>query len=261
MKGLQLDDKINFVEEPVEIMDCEIKHLKQSRIPIVKVQWNSKRGPEITWEREDEIHAKYPRLFPYTVKVIEQLMARSGVDLKMAKLLSFKLYVLDFGTSLFNTPSAAICKNEGVTSLLHLGCRKWAVGCSSSSPSGYDHISLEFLWEDLKPDIAYLLPDKLELVHNALKVHDTDNAIRKEQYEADLKKEAEKLQSYIDQIKTWLHPDLAPADAPLRTLLLMKSKGNSVHDSKVEWTTLSYSAPSPADYRSTVSEVVKVCKT
>ncbi|PWA97028.1 HD/PDEase domain, RelA/SpoT family, Beta-grasp domain protein [Artemisia annua] len=56
------------------------------------------------------------------------------------------------------------------SNLLHLGCRKWAVGCSLSSPSGYDHISAEFLWEDLKPDIAYLTPDELELVHNALKL-------------------------------------------------------------------------------------------
>ncbi|GJZ88465.1 reverse transcriptase domain-containing protein [Tanacetum coccineum] len=63
MKELQLDDKLNFVEEPVEIMDREIKQLKRSRIPIVKVRWNSKRGPEFTWEREDEIHAKYPHLF------------------------------------------------------------------------------------------------------------------------------------------------------------------------------------------------------
>ncbi|GKD48059.1 putative reverse transcriptase domain-containing protein, partial [Tanacetum coccineum] len=45
MKELRLDDKLNFVEEPVEIMDREIKQLKQSRIPIVKVRWNSKRGP------------------------------------------------------------------------------------------------------------------------------------------------------------------------------------------------------------------------
>ncbi|GKB64144.1 hypothetical protein Tco_0920330 [Tanacetum coccineum] len=45
MKELQLDDKLNFVEEPVEIMDREVKQLKQSRIPIVKVRWNSKRGP------------------------------------------------------------------------------------------------------------------------------------------------------------------------------------------------------------------------
>ncbi|GJY35303.1 putative reverse transcriptase domain-containing protein [Tanacetum coccineum] len=62
MKELQLDDKLNFVEEPVEIMYREIKKLKRSYIPIVKVQWNSKRGPEFTWEREDEIHAKYPHL-------------------------------------------------------------------------------------------------------------------------------------------------------------------------------------------------------
>ncbi|GJY09230.1 putative reverse transcriptase domain-containing protein [Tanacetum coccineum] len=52
-----LDDKLNFVEEPVEIMDREVKQLKQSRIPIVKVRWNSKRGPEFTWEREDQIRA------------------------------------------------------------------------------------------------------------------------------------------------------------------------------------------------------------
>ncbi|GJW45368.1 hypothetical protein Tco_0074167 [Tanacetum coccineum] len=63
MKELWLDDKLNFVEEPVEIMDQEVKQLRQSRIPIVKVRWNSKRGPEFTWEREDEIHAKYPHLF------------------------------------------------------------------------------------------------------------------------------------------------------------------------------------------------------
>ncbi|GJS48043.1 reverse transcriptase domain-containing protein [Tanacetum coccineum] len=63
MKELQLDDKLNFVEEPVEIMDREIKQLKRSHIPIVKERWNSKRGPEFTWEREDKIRAKYPHLF------------------------------------------------------------------------------------------------------------------------------------------------------------------------------------------------------
>ncbi|GJU46836.1 putative reverse transcriptase domain-containing protein [Tanacetum coccineum] len=64
MKELWLDDKLNFVEEPIEIMDREVKQLKRSRIPIVKVRWNSKRGPEFTWEREDQIRAKYPHLFP-----------------------------------------------------------------------------------------------------------------------------------------------------------------------------------------------------
>ncbi|GJT27329.1 putative reverse transcriptase domain-containing protein [Tanacetum coccineum] len=64
MKELRLNDKLNFVEEPIEIMDREVKQLKQSHIPIVKVRWNSKRGPEFTWECEDQIHAKYPHLFP-----------------------------------------------------------------------------------------------------------------------------------------------------------------------------------------------------
>nr|GEU28905.1 putative reverse transcriptase domain-containing protein [Tanacetum cinerariifolium] len=45
IKELKLDDKLNFVEEPVEIMDQETKQLRQSRIPIIKVRWNSKRGP------------------------------------------------------------------------------------------------------------------------------------------------------------------------------------------------------------------------
>ncbi|GJT82633.1 hypothetical protein Tco_1056975 [Tanacetum coccineum] len=60
---IQIDDKLNFIEEPVEIMDREVKRLKQSRIPIVKVRWNSRRGPEFTWEREDQMKKKYPHLF------------------------------------------------------------------------------------------------------------------------------------------------------------------------------------------------------
>nr|GEY70431.1 putative reverse transcriptase domain-containing protein [Tanacetum cinerariifolium] len=60
---IQVDDKFHFVKEPVEIMDREVKHLKQSRIPIVKVHWNSNRGPEFTWEREDQMQKKYPHIF------------------------------------------------------------------------------------------------------------------------------------------------------------------------------------------------------
>ncbi|GJQ92638.1 hypothetical protein Tco_0003777 [Tanacetum coccineum] len=53
LDGLHIDDKLHFIEEPVEIMDREVKRLKQSCIPIVKVRWNSRRGPEFKWERED----------------------------------------------------------------------------------------------------------------------------------------------------------------------------------------------------------------
>ncbi|GKF58351.1 putative reverse transcriptase domain-containing protein, partial [Tanacetum coccineum] len=53
LDGLHFDEKLHFVEEPIEIMDHEVKWLKRSRIPIIKVRWNSRRGPEFTWERED----------------------------------------------------------------------------------------------------------------------------------------------------------------------------------------------------------------
>ncbi|GJR90288.1 putative reverse transcriptase domain-containing protein [Tanacetum coccineum] len=63
LEGIYVDDKLQFVEEPVEIMEREIKPLKRSRIPLVKVRWNSRRGPEFTWEREDSFKQKYPQLF------------------------------------------------------------------------------------------------------------------------------------------------------------------------------------------------------
>nr|GEU81420.1 hypothetical protein [Tanacetum cinerariifolium] len=63
---LRIDDKLYFIEEQVEIMDCEIKQLKRSRIPIIKVRWNSKRGPEFTWKSEDQFKQKYPHLFTKT---------------------------------------------------------------------------------------------------------------------------------------------------------------------------------------------------
>ncbi|GJU03688.1 putative reverse transcriptase domain-containing protein [Tanacetum coccineum] len=62
MKEIWLDDKLNYVEEQVKIMDREVKQLRQRCIPIIKVRWNS----EFTWEREDQIRAKYPHLFSNT---------------------------------------------------------------------------------------------------------------------------------------------------------------------------------------------------
>ncbi|GJW57609.1 putative reverse transcriptase domain-containing protein [Tanacetum coccineum] len=58
-KGIHVDNKLQFVEEPVEIMEREIKRLKRSQIPIVKARWNSRRGPEFTWEREDSFKKIY----------------------------------------------------------------------------------------------------------------------------------------------------------------------------------------------------------
>ncbi|KAD4585741.1 hypothetical protein E3N88_23342 [Mikania micrantha] len=59
LDDIRIDDIMHFIERPVEIMDREVKKLKRSRIPIVKVRWESKRGPEFTWEREDQMKLNY----------------------------------------------------------------------------------------------------------------------------------------------------------------------------------------------------------
>ncbi|GKE00184.1 hypothetical protein Tco_1388167, partial [Tanacetum coccineum] len=53
LDGIKVNKTLRHVLEHVEIMDREIKSLKRSKISLVKVRWNSKRGPEFTWERED----------------------------------------------------------------------------------------------------------------------------------------------------------------------------------------------------------------
>nr|GEY93058.1 putative reverse transcriptase domain-containing protein [Tanacetum cinerariifolium] len=77
---VHIDDKLRFVEEPVEVMDREVKRLKKIRIPIIKVRWNSKRGHEFTWEREDQFRKKYPQLFttnaPSTNAVVADALSR-----------------------------------------------------------------------------------------------------------------------------------------------------------------------------------------
>ncbi|GJY85838.1 putative reverse transcriptase domain-containing protein [Tanacetum coccineum] len=59
---IHIDDKLHFVEELVEIMNHEVKRLKQSHIPIIKVRWNSRRGPEFTWERKYQFRKSIPLL-------------------------------------------------------------------------------------------------------------------------------------------------------------------------------------------------------
>ncbi|GKB02864.1 hypothetical protein Tco_0830953 [Tanacetum coccineum] len=60
---IKVDKILRFVEEPVEVMDREIKKLKRRKIALVKVRWNLKCGPEFTWENKDQIRIKYPQLF------------------------------------------------------------------------------------------------------------------------------------------------------------------------------------------------------
>ncbi|KAJ9567113.1 hypothetical protein OSB04_003079 [Centaurea solstitialis] len=63
LEEIQIDEQLRTLEEPIEILDREIKQLRRSRIPIIKVRWNSRHGPESTWEREAFMKNKYPHLF------------------------------------------------------------------------------------------------------------------------------------------------------------------------------------------------------
>ncbi|GJW44545.1 putative reverse transcriptase domain-containing protein [Tanacetum coccineum] len=63
LNEIKIDKTLRFVEEPVEIMDREVRSLNRTKISLVKVCWNSKRGPELTWERKDHMKSKYPQLF------------------------------------------------------------------------------------------------------------------------------------------------------------------------------------------------------
>nr|GEY24161.1 hypothetical protein [Tanacetum cinerariifolium] len=63
LEGVHIDDTLQFVEEPVKIMEQEVKRLKRSWIPLVKVRWDSRRDPEFTWERKDSFKKKYPHPF------------------------------------------------------------------------------------------------------------------------------------------------------------------------------------------------------
>ncbi|GJV96876.1 putative reverse transcriptase domain-containing protein [Tanacetum coccineum] len=63
LEDIEIDENLCFVEEPIEIVERDVKKLKRRRILLVKVHWNSRQGPEFTWEREDQFQKKYSHLF------------------------------------------------------------------------------------------------------------------------------------------------------------------------------------------------------
>ncbi|GKC10106.1 putative reverse transcriptase domain-containing protein [Tanacetum coccineum] len=60
---IEIDENLRFVEEPIEIVERDVKKLNRRRIPLVKVRWNSRQGAKYTWEHEDQFRMKYPHLF------------------------------------------------------------------------------------------------------------------------------------------------------------------------------------------------------
>ncbi|GJW69045.1 hypothetical protein Tco_0123469, partial [Tanacetum coccineum] len=105
---IKIDKTLCFIKEPVEIMDCDVTSLKRSRIPIVKVRWNSKRGPKFTWEREEYMKSKYPQLF--VDRVDDQTSSELGSELTLltgSELKTSELDTSELKTSKYRTNFAS----------------------------------------------------------------------------------------------------------------------------------------------------------
>nr|GEV72531.1 reverse transcriptase domain-containing protein [Tanacetum cinerariifolium] len=102
---VHIDDKLRFIEEPVEVMDHEVKRLKQSRILIIKVRWNSRRGPVFTWEREDQFRKKKKNLETLTgkfnrkqIKELNNIVSKRNQSAQTAYKLTKPQYFYDHTT-------------------------------------------------------------------------------------------------------------------------------------------------------------------
>lgn len=63
LNDIEVDNKLNYIEEPVAILDQKVKKLRNKEIVQVKVQWKHRKGSEATWESEKEMRENYPHLF------------------------------------------------------------------------------------------------------------------------------------------------------------------------------------------------------
>ena len=60
---MELNEDLTFEEEPVAIVDYQVRQLRSKVISMVKVLWRSNNVEEHTWETETEVRAMYPYLF------------------------------------------------------------------------------------------------------------------------------------------------------------------------------------------------------
>ena len=63
LDDIQVDERLNYIERPVAILERKKKVLRNKEIPLVKVQWDHRRGSEWTWEPDFEAQEHYPDLF------------------------------------------------------------------------------------------------------------------------------------------------------------------------------------------------------
>jgi hypothetical protein len=63
VEDIQIDEKLNYVEKPIALLEWKVKTLRNKEIKYVKVLWQHRKGSEWTWEPEADMRAHYPELF------------------------------------------------------------------------------------------------------------------------------------------------------------------------------------------------------
>lgn len=58
-----INESVTYEKKPVKILTSELRVLRNQVINLVKVLWRNQKLEEATWERKDEMKARYPKLF------------------------------------------------------------------------------------------------------------------------------------------------------------------------------------------------------
>ncbi|GJW33134.1 putative reverse transcriptase domain-containing protein [Tanacetum coccineum] len=143
LNEIKIDKTLRFVKEPVEIIDREVKSLKRSRIPLVKVCWDSKHGPEFTWECEDYMKSKYPQLF------VDRAVELTSFVPSLFVIFDLEPFSLSldfvFSSEILNL---AFCHKDNMRRHVH-------VGCLMTASSRFISPELQFSWSQ------HLIPIRL----------------------------------------------------------------------------------------------------
>ncbi|XP_070049339.1 uncharacterized protein [Nicotiana tomentosiformis] len=63
IESIEVNPNFTYGEEPIQILACELKELRNKSTPLVKVLWKNHSGEEATWERKEDMRVQYPHLF------------------------------------------------------------------------------------------------------------------------------------------------------------------------------------------------------
>ena len=63
LQDVTIEENLSYEEVPVEILDRQVKRLRNKKIASVKVLWRNQYVERATWEAEEDMKKCYPYLF------------------------------------------------------------------------------------------------------------------------------------------------------------------------------------------------------